>query len=167
MGPGPASPLGLGPRWMKIRFMGNFTGHKSDFFNFSIGVPIHKKKPRDEITIITGTVKIPKRKDTICGSPSLFSFIATKSKDSKNDAFDAVCRGSLLLRDHKKEVVKLGSQEGRRRGGTTSPPLISTPQPRPQARRVSPQATIRPQDTPRPSPHIGTGKGSYGPPSSR
>ena len=66
--------------------------HKSDFFNFSIGVPVHEKQSRDEITIITGTGKIPKRKDTICGSPSLFSFIATKSKDSKNDAFDAVCR---------------------------------------------------------------------------
>ena len=45
--------------------------HKSEFFNFSIGVPIHKKKPRDEITIITGTGKISKRKDTICVSPSL------------------------------------------------------------------------------------------------
>ena len=62
--------------------------HKSDFFIFSIGVHIHKKKSRDETTIVTGTGEILKRKGTICGSPSLFSFIATKSKDSKNDDFD-------------------------------------------------------------------------------
>ena len=61
--------------------------HKSDFFNFSIGVPTHKKKSRDEITIITETGKIPERNDTICDSPSLFSFIVTKSKGSKNDDF--------------------------------------------------------------------------------
>ena len=97
-----SSSLGWGPRWMRIRFMGNFTAPIKWIFNFSIGVPIHKKKSRDEITIVIGTGKIPKRKDTICGSPSLFSFIDTKSKDSKNDAFDTVCRGSLLLRGHKK-----------------------------------------------------------------
>ena len=51
---------------------------KSEFFNFPIGVPIDKKKSRDEITIITETGKTPERNDTICGSPSLFSFIVTK-----------------------------------------------------------------------------------------
>ena len=51
------------------------------------------KKSRDEITIVIGTGKIPKRKDTICGSPSLFSFIATKRKSSKNDDFEG---GSLF-----------------------------------------------------------------------
>ena len=33
--------------------------HKSEFFNFSIGVPIHTKKSRDEITIITETGETP------------------------------------------------------------------------------------------------------------
>ena len=66
--------------------------HKSDFFNFSIGVPIHKKKSRDEITIITETGKIPERNDTTCGSPSLSSFIVTKGKNSKNGHFDAPVR---------------------------------------------------------------------------
>ena len=63
--------------------MGNFTGPiKVIFFNFSIGVPIHKKKSRDEITIITETGKIPERNDTICGSPSLFSSVVTKGENS-------------------------------------------------------------------------------------
>ena len=66
--------------------------YKSDFFNFSIGVPIHKKKPRDEITVITETGKIPERNDTIYGSPSLFSFIVTKGENSKNGHFDAFVR---------------------------------------------------------------------------
>ena len=35
------------------------------FFNFPIGVLIHKKKSRDEITAITETGKIPERNDTI------------------------------------------------------------------------------------------------------
>ena len=38
--------------------------HKSDFFNFSIGVPIHKKKSRDEITVITEAGK-PRRGMTL------------------------------------------------------------------------------------------------------
>ena len=68
--------------------MGNFTGPiKVIFFDFSIGVPTHKKKSRDEITIITETGNIPERNDAICDSPSLFSFIVTKSKGSKNDDF--------------------------------------------------------------------------------
>ena len=50
--------------------------HKSDFFNFSIGVPIHKKKSRYEIAIITETGKTLERNDTICDSLSLFSFKA-------------------------------------------------------------------------------------------
>ena len=66
--------------------------HKSDFFNFSIGVPIHKKKSRDEITIITETGKTPERNDTTCVSPSLFSFIVTKGENSKNGHFDAPVR---------------------------------------------------------------------------
>ena len=66
--------------------------HKSDFFNFSIGVPIHKKKSGDEITIKTETRKTPERNDTICGSPSLSSFIVTKGKNSKNGHFDAFAR---------------------------------------------------------------------------
>ena len=33
--------------------------HKSDFFHFSIGVPIRKKKSRDEIATITEAGKIP------------------------------------------------------------------------------------------------------------
>ena len=73
--------------------MGNFTAPiKVIFFHFSIGVPIHKKKSRDEITIITEIGKIPERNDTICGSPSLFSFIATESEKSKNGHFDAPVR---------------------------------------------------------------------------
>ena len=66
--------------------------HKSDVFNFSAGVPIHKKKSRDEIAIITETGKTPERNDTICGSPSLFSFIVTKGENSKNGHFDAFVR---------------------------------------------------------------------------
>ena len=70
--------------------MGNFTGPiKVIFFNFSIGVPIHKKKSRDEIKIITETGKIPERNDTICGSPSLFSSIVTKGEHSKTGHLDA------------------------------------------------------------------------------
>ena len=45
--------------------------HKSVVFNFSIGVPIHKKKSRDEITIITETGKTLERNDSL----SLFSSI--------------------------------------------------------------------------------------------
>ena len=48
-----------------------------------MGVPIHKKKSRDETTIITETGKIPERNDTTCGSPSLFSFIATNGEIAK------------------------------------------------------------------------------------
>ena len=78
---------------MRVRLMGNFTGPiKVMLFNFSIGVPIHKKKSRDEITIINETGKTPERNGTICGSPSLFSFIVTKSKNSKNGHFDAHVR---------------------------------------------------------------------------
>ena len=66
--------------------------HKSEFFNFSIGVPIHKKKSRDETTIITETGKTPERNDTICGSPSLFSSIVTKGENSKKGHFDAFLR---------------------------------------------------------------------------
>ena len=73
--------------------MGNFTGPiKVIFFNFSIGVPIHKKKSRDEIAIITETGKIHERNDIICGSPSLSSFIVTKGENSKNGHFDAPVR---------------------------------------------------------------------------
>ena len=64
--------------------------HKSDVFNFSIRVPILKKKSRDEITIITETGKIPERNDT-CSSP-LFSFIVTEGENSKNGHFDAPVR---------------------------------------------------------------------------
>ena len=78
---------------MKIRFMGNFTGPiKVSFFNFSIEVPIHKKKSRNEITTITETRKTLEGNDTICGSPSRFSFIVTKSENSKNGHFDAPVR---------------------------------------------------------------------------
>ena len=66
--------------------------HKSDVFNFPVRVPIHKKKSRDEITIITETGKSPERNDTICGSPSLFSFLVTQGKNSKNGHFDAFAR---------------------------------------------------------------------------
>ena len=60
---------------MRVRFMGNFTGPiKVIFFNLSIGIPMSKKKSRNEITIITETGKILKRNDTIWDSPSLFSF---------------------------------------------------------------------------------------------
>ena len=70
--------------------MGNFTGPiKSNFQIFHIGVPIHKKKSRDEITITTETGRIPERNDTTCVSPSLSSFIVTKGKNSKNGHFDA------------------------------------------------------------------------------
>ena len=73
--------------------MGNFTGPiKVFFFNFSIGVPIRKKKSRDEIAIITETGKTPERNDTVCGSPALFSSIVTKGKNSKNGHFDAPVR---------------------------------------------------------------------------
>ena len=71
--------------------------HKSDFFNFSIGVPIHKKKSRDEIAIITETGKIPERNDTICGSPSLLSSIVTKDENIKNSHFDAPVRDWYIL----------------------------------------------------------------------
>ena len=66
--------------------------HKSEFSNFYTGVPIHKKKSRDEITVITETGKIPERNGTIYGSPSLFSFIVTKGENSKNGYFDAFVR---------------------------------------------------------------------------
>ena len=86
-------PPWVGPRWMEIRFMGNFTGPiKSNFQIFHIGVPIHKKKSRDETTIITETGKTPERNDTICGSPFLFSFIVTEGENSKNGYFDAFVR---------------------------------------------------------------------------
>ena len=66
--------------------------HWTHKVNLSIGVPIHKKKSRDEITIITETGKTLERNDTICGSPSLFSFIVTKGENSKNGHFDACVR---------------------------------------------------------------------------
>ena len=74
--------------------MGNFTGPiKVMFsFNFSIGVPIHKKKSRDETTIITETGKTLERNDTISDSPPLFSLIATKRENSKNGRFGAPVR---------------------------------------------------------------------------
>ena len=164
--------LGLWRRWMRIDLWEIHWTHKSDSFNFSIGVPIHKKNSRDEITTVTGTGKIPKRKDTICGSPSLFSFIATKSKDGRNDVFDAVAGGFPSSKGPmKRKSLNSALERGRRQGGTTSPPLINTLQPRPQACRVSSQATVRaqatlrPQDTPRPSSHRSAARGSYGPPS--
>ena len=71
--------------------MGNFTGPINvNFSNISMGFPIHKKKSRDEITIITETVETPERNDTTCDSPSLFSFIVTESENSK--IFDAPVR---------------------------------------------------------------------------
>src|SRR5690606_21399527 len=117
--------------------------------NFSIGVPIHKKKPRDETTIVTGTGKIPKRKDTICGSPSLFTFIATKSKDSKNDVFDAVCRGFPSSKGPmKRKSLNSVLKRGRRRGGAQHLHLSSThpsPGPKPAAsRRKRPSERKRP-----------------------
>ena len=73
--------------------MGNFAGPiKVFFFNFSIGVPIHKKKSRDEITIVTETGKTLERNDTIRGSPSLFSSVVTKGESNKNGHFDAFVR---------------------------------------------------------------------------
>ena len=71
--------------------------HKSDFFNFSIRVPIHKKKSRDEITIITETGKTLESNDTICDSPSLSSFIVTKGENSKNGHLDAPVRAWHIL----------------------------------------------------------------------
>src|SRR5690606_33537447 len=68
-----------------------------------IGVPISKKKPGDEMTIATETGQIPKRNDTICGSPSLFPFIATERKSSKNEDFDG---GSLFKGIHLKKSLK-------------------------------------------------------------
>ena len=67
-------------------------------FNVSIEVPMHKKKSGDEIPIVTETGQTPKRNDTTCDSPSLFSFIATKRKSSKNEDFDG---GSLFQGIHK------------------------------------------------------------------
>ena len=56
-----------------------------------MGVPIHKKKSRDEITIITETGETPERNDTICVSPSRFSFIVTKGKNSKMAILMLLC----------------------------------------------------------------------------
>ena len=86
-------PPWVGPKMDENLIYGKFHWtHKSDFFSFSIGVPIHKKKSRDEITIITETGKTLERNDTTCGSRSLFSFIATKGENSKNGHFDAFVR---------------------------------------------------------------------------
>ena len=60
--------------------------HKSDFFQFFPRGPYLQEKI-ENITIITEAGKIHERNDTICDSPSLFSFIVTKSKGSKNDDF--------------------------------------------------------------------------------
>ena len=86
------------PPWVSVKMdessiYGKFHWtHKVLFFSFSIGVPIHKKKPRDEITIITETGKIPERNDTLCVSPSLVSFIIKQGENSKNGHFDAFVR---------------------------------------------------------------------------
>ena len=83
----------VGAKMDENSFYGKFHWtHKSEFFNFSMGVPIHKKKSRDEITITTETGETPERNDTICGSPSLFSSIVTESENSKNGHFDAPVR---------------------------------------------------------------------------
>ena len=77
-------PPGLGVKMDESSIYGKFHWtHKSEFFNFSMGVPIHKKKSRDEITITTETGETPEKNDTTCGSPSLFSFIVTKGENSK------------------------------------------------------------------------------------
>ena len=84
-------PPWVGPKMDESSIYGKFHWtHKSDFFHFSIGVPIHKKKSRDEIATETG--ETPERNDTICGSPSLFSSIVTESENSKNGHFDAPVR---------------------------------------------------------------------------
>ena len=86
-------PSGLDVKMDENSIYGKFHWtHKSDFFNFSIGVPIHKKKSRDEITIITETGKIPERNDTSCDSPSLSSSIVLQDENSKNGHFDAFVR---------------------------------------------------------------------------
>ena len=86
-------PPWAGAKMDENSIYGNFRWtHQSDFFNFSMGVPIHKKKSRDETTTITETGKIPERNDTICGSPSLFSSRVTKGENSKNGHFDAFVR---------------------------------------------------------------------------
>ena len=88
-----APPLWLGVKMDENSIYGKFHWtHKSDIFNFSIGVPIHKRQSRDEITIITETGKMAERNDTICDSPSLFPFIVTKGENSKDGHFDAPVR---------------------------------------------------------------------------
>ena len=60
--------------WAKMNensFHGKF--HWTHKVNSSIGVPIHKKKSRDEITFITDTGKIPER--TLSETLPLFSLL--------------------------------------------------------------------------------------------
>ena len=83
------------PPWVGPKMDENSIYGKFDIkviIQFFHRVPIHKKKSRDEITITTETGETPERNDTICGSPSLFSFIVTKGENSKNGHFDAFVR---------------------------------------------------------------------------
>ena len=63
-----------------------------------MGVPIQKKKSRDEITIITETGKTPERNDTICGSPSLFSSSHTGAKIAKMTILMLLCEIDISSR---------------------------------------------------------------------
>ena len=85
------------PPWLGVEMdeksiYGKFHWTHKVTFSISPGVPIHKKKSRDEITVITETGKIHVRNDTIWDSPSLFSFIVTKGENSKNGHFDVFVR---------------------------------------------------------------------------
>ena len=85
-------PPWAGTKMDENSIYGKFRWTHKVIFQFSAGVPIHKKKSRDETTIITETGKTPERNDTICVSPSLFSFVVTKGENSKNGHFDAFVR---------------------------------------------------------------------------
>ena len=71
--------------------MGNFTGPIRVIFSIFPSGPYSQEKIESEIAITTETRETPERNDTICGSPSLFSFIVTEG-ENKNGHFDAPVR---------------------------------------------------------------------------